>query len=92
VWTVQNHAIGMFASGCLQHPANLNGLRAVAGVDWLRHETRPRPDEPEGNADHYVVVQDAAGRFFLRGPFKTGAVVLHWFSLSDLDHYWTSGT
>jgi hypothetical protein len=81
---------GIMASGSITNSGMLNGINAVAGIDVLVQEPRPRPNEPPGNAYHYVIqkIADERYRFLLHGPFRGETVVDHWFDAPQLDPYW----
>lgn len=85
-----HHTVAIMASGSLLQPLDLNGLCGVAGFDVLVYEPRPKPQEPEGNAYHYVVeqVDNPAIPFILHGPYRAETRVKHWFEADDLDVYW----
>ncbi len=87
-----NETIAVMASGSTDDPRILNDISAIAGVDVLAHETKPKEDEPEGNAYHFAIqkTKDTRCPFIMYGPFKSGTVVGHWFDADDLDSYWTS--
>lgn len=81
----------VMASGC-QTPGVLNGIFANAGLDVLAHETKPKKDEPPGNAYHYVFQSLPDESYLMTGPFKGKygeTVVPHWFDADDLDRYWS---
>lgn len=81
--------ISIMASGSTT-PGLLNGLSALAGLDVLCLEPRPKKNEPEGNAYHYVVQERADGKYLI-GPFRNETIVPHWFEAGDLDRYWKDG-
>lgn len=82
-----NDALGVMASGSLDREVSLNGLSAVGGVDWLRHESKPKANGPEGNAYHFVIVRQSDDSLRMYGHYKTETVVDHWFEADDLNRY-----
>jgi hypothetical protein len=66
----------------------LNGISAVAGLDLLAVESRPKPKEPEGNAYHYVFQKLSDESYLMTGPFRSETVVPHWYDTDDLNRYW----
>lgn len=86
-WMRGESVLAIFASGCMNQPKVLNGMNSIGGLDFLRHETKPKKDEPEGNAYHYVMVKTDEG-VKLYGPFRSETFVPHWFEAEDLDKYW----
>lgn len=82
--------IGVLASGCIADSRVLNGIDAVAGIDVLAHESNPKPSETPDNAYHYVVqkTNDPKTPYLLHGPFRSEAIVDHWFDPPQLDRYY----
>ena len=80
----------VMASGCFQDPKILNDINSVVGFDALAHEPNPKPNEPEGNAYHYVVqkISHPQYPYLLHGPFRSETLVKHWFESEQLDNYW----
>lgn len=88
-----NDTVAVMASGTLSDPGVLNDVEnAIAGADVLVHESNPYPDEPEGNAYHYVVqrINDPRFPYVVHGPFRSETLVDHWFEADQLDRYWAS--
>ncbi len=83
--------LAVMASGNLSAEITMKGLEAVGGVDWLRHESKPKRDEKPGNAYNFVIVKITANEYFMHGPFtKRGdTIVPHHFDPEDLDAYWS---
>jgi len=84
--------VAIMASGCIDDTRVLNDIHAIAGFDVLVHETRPQPNEPEGNAYHYVVqeLRRSDYPYVLHGPFRSQTRVAHWYGAEDLAIYWES--
>jgi len=87
-WMNGDDTLGILTSGELSDPRLLNGIQAIGGVDFLRHESRPKEGEPEGNAYHFVIKQESDAKFYLCGPFTKETLVRHWFKSDDLNKYW----
>ncbi len=77
--------LAVFTSGCLPNPVESEGQAAVGGVDWMRIERNPSPNEPEINSYHFVVGVATSGRHPVWGPYKRGSFVDHWTTESELD-------
>ena len=60
---------------------------AVAGIDWVRNETKPKPGETELNVYHYVILKQTVDGYpvFYFGDKET--VAPHWSELEDLKVY-----
>jgi hypothetical protein len=82
--------LAIMASGSTGDPRILDDIKAIAKVEQLVHETRPRFSEPEGNAYHFVIqkIRHSEYPFLMHGPYRWGTVVPHWFDADDLDRYW----
>lgn len=91
-WMVKD-AVGMVISGTgrgITEEKVLNGLSAVGGIDWLRHETKPKGNEPEGNAYHFVICKVSDDEYKVYGTYPKGMKVPHHFDASQLDLYWST--
>ena len=87
--------VAVMASGTLSNPGVLNNIEnAVAGADVIVHEPNPYPNEPEGNAYHYVFqkITDPRFPYLVHGPFRSETKVDHWFEAKQLDRYWGEST
>lgn len=83
--------IAIYISGSCSNPQLSKGVNAIAGIDVLTIETKPKlhKDEPSGNAYHYIIQEISHNEFpfLLLGPFDKGAIISHWFNETDLDVY-----
>jgi hypothetical protein len=86
--------IGVMVSGTASNPQLIEDELAVAGIDLLVHETKPKKypksKEKESNAYHYIVlkVEDENYPYEIYGPHDgAGADLKHWFGVDDLNKY-----
>ncbi len=82
----QPETLAIYASGDTTEKRIIHNYKAVGGVDRLRYETKPKKNESEGNADHYVI-EYKSGIHYLHGPFTNGTPLPHWFEYKDLDPF-----
>ena len=80
--------LGAFISGDSNNTKLLNSEDAIAGMDVLVYEPRPKKAQGEGlvNVYHYVVTKgsgDTIHPYCLHGPFTKEALQEHW--PDDLD-------
>lgn len=70
--------VAVFASGVnpMVIPAKANV--SLGGIDWIRFEKNPGPDEPSINVDHYIIGPSGVNGFSVWGPFKSGGIAPHW--------------
>jgi hypothetical protein len=59
----------------------------VAGIDWVRHEDNPRPDEPPFNVYHYMITKKVNEGYPVFYLGKEQTVAPHWSTLDDLKVY-----
>ena len=70
----------IYVSGNMFETKNIHNKVAVGGIDFLKHETKPKINEPEGNAYHYVIVHNTnVDDYSVLGLYKSGTPVPHWF-------------
>jgi hypothetical protein len=79
--------VGVMGSGDLTQTQVLNGQNAVGGIDWIRHETNPKKNEPDLNVYHFIILKQSNGDIFLRGPYTSETWAPHWSKLEDLVAY-----
>lgn len=79
----------IYGSADIYDPQVLNDIRVIAGFDQLVIERNFQPNEPEGNAYHYVVQQTnhPAFPYLLHGPYTTETRVSHWHPIDQQDSY-----
>jgi len=81
-----NDSFAMFASGVFVNPNDVTP-KIIAGIDWIRMETKPQINEPPLNIYHYTVGSKEAGGYPVFNCGKRGALAPHWSSLPDLKVY-----
>jgi hypothetical protein len=88
---VNEDTLAVMASGDLTTEVTMRGLNAVGGVDWLRHESKPKRGEKPGNAYHFIIVKETANEYRMYGPFTkdSDTMVPHHFDPEDLGAYWS---
>ena len=81
----------VWISGSSSNPQLSQEVNAIAGIDVLTRETRPKllRNEPLGNAYHYILpkINNEESPFLLLGPFEKDTIISHWFNESDLVVY-----
>ena len=87
----KDDTIAIFISGSCSNPLLSKGVNAIAGIDVLTIETKPKlhKSEPTGNAYHYIIQEtnNIMFPFLLLGPFDKGTIISHWFDETDFDVY-----
>jgi hypothetical protein len=85
-----NDTFAIIGSADVNDPKIIHELsNIISGFDVLTLETNPKPQEPEGNAYHYIIqkIEDPYHQFFLYGPYFEGMATNHWFTSKDLEAY-----
>lgn len=87
----REETLSVWISGSSSNPQLSQGINAIAGIDVLTLETKPKiqKNEPSGNAYHYILqkINNAEFPFLLLGPFNKDTIISHWFNEADLDVY-----
>lgn len=81
-----NDSFAMFASGVFV-PPNDAAPHIIAGIDWIRMETKPQINEPPLNIYHYIVSSRDIHGYPVFDCGEKGALAPHWSSLPDLKVY-----
>jgi len=84
---MKKDCIGIMASGDLNNERILHGIEAVAGFDWLRIERKPKKNEKEGNAYHFIIKHVSGDCYHGYGPYRSGMRVEHRFDAEDIEKY-----
>jgi hypothetical protein len=81
----RDDTLGVLISGS-EDPVVAHGHQdIIAGFDWIKHEQKPKPREPEINVYHYVVgIPDDNNECPVYGPYKSGAHLKHHLSLNEM--------
>ena len=91
----REETLSIWISGSSSNPQLTQGINAIAGIDVLTIETKPKiqKNEPPGNAYHYILqkINDEQFPFMLLGPFNKNTIISHWYSETDLDVYLKHG-
>ena len=82
-----NDSFAMFTSGVFVSPNNGATPIIIAGIDWIRMETKPQINEPPLNIYHYIVGSKDTNGYPVFDCGKKGALAPHWSSLPDLNVY-----
>ena len=81
-------SFALFVSGAEADPARIRPEdQVLAGFDWVRNETNPKPGEPDFNVYHYLVGSGSAGRYPVYDCGHSGSVAPGWSTLEDLNVY-----
>jgi hypothetical protein len=82
-------SFAMFASGAYFDPAVVKPDTVVAGIDWVRIENNPAPQEVNYplNVYHYVVGSKNGLGYPVFDCGPSGAIAPHWATLDDLKVY-----
>ena len=81
-------SFAMFASGAEADPTRIRPEDTVlAGIDWIRHETNPKPGEPPLNVYHYFVGSGSAGLYPVYDCGHSGSLAPGWSTLNDIAIY-----
>jgi hypothetical protein len=59
----------------------------VAGVDWIRNEDKPQPNEPPFNVYHSMITRKTSKGYPVFHMGKDQTVAPHWSELDDLKVY-----
>ena len=79
--------LAVFASAVAPNPIQPPNNAPVGGIDWVRIENKPRPNESALNVDHYVIGYPDQFGYPVYGPLKSGSMADHWSNLDDLRVY-----
>ena len=79
----EEKTFGVLISGMINQPVESHGRKdIIAGFDWIRIESNPRPSEPELNIYHFIVeTPDDEGWCNIYGHYNEGAHLPHWADL-----------
>lgn len=81
-------SFALFVSGAKADPAQIRPEdQVLAGFDWVRNETNPKPGEPDFNVYHYLVGSGSAGKYPVYDCGHSGAIAPGWSTLEDLNVY-----
>lgn len=81
-------SIALFVSGKEADPNMFTAEdHTLAGIDWIRHETKPKPSEPELNVYHYTVCSGSSGRYPVYYCGHSGSLAPGWSTLKDIEVY-----
>lgn len=81
-------SFALFISGAQADPALVHPEdQVLAGIDWIRNETKPKPGEPDFNVYHYFVGSGSAGRYPVYYCGHSGSIAPGWSTLEDLNVY-----
>jgi len=81
-------SFALFISGAKNDPALIRPEdKVLAGIDWIRSETNPKPGEPDFNVYHYFVGSGSAGLFPVYYCGHSGSIAPGWSTLEDLNVY-----
>ena len=79
--------LAVYASGIVPRPDIPPFNVSTGGIDWVRIERNPRPEEPRLNVYHYVIGHPDAHGYPVYGPILGGSIAPHWSHLEDLEAY-----
>jgi hypothetical protein len=81
-------SFALFTSGAKADPTMVRPEDSVlAGLDWIRHETNPRPGEPPLNVYHYFVGSGSSGKYPVYDCGHSGSLAPGWSTLQDIMIY-----
>jgi hypothetical protein len=82
-------SFAMFASGAYFDPATVQPDTVLGGIDWIRIENNPQPNEVDYplNVYHYVIGSRDAHGYPVFDCGRQGAIAPHWATLEDLKVY-----
>ena len=81
-------SFALFTSGANADPAMIGTQdKTLIGLDWIRNETKPKPNEPALNVYHFVVTSGSAGLYPVFYCGHSGALAPGWSELNDLEVY-----
>jgi len=82
----------VFASGVEPPDCYDRAGNEIAGIDWVRHENKPKPGEPELNLYHFAIGAKQKNGYpvYYTGRGKT--IAPHWSILDDLNVYFQDET
>lgn len=84
-------SLALFTSG-IQQPLIRPEDQVLAGLDWIRHETKPKPNEPELNVYHFAIGSGSNGTYPVFYCGASGSIAPHWSTLPDLNVYFQTGS
>lgn len=83
-----NDTLAIFSSG--NPPGNLGAFSGpVAGIDWVRIESRPKAGETPLNVYHFSVGHPDVNGYPVYGPILNSTIAPHWSNLEDVYVYFT---
>jgi hypothetical protein len=77
----------VMASGVSPIPPKVKHQQPVAGIDWIRYENKPKPNEPDFNVYHYMITQKTDQGYPVFDMGAKDTVAPHWSELNDLKVY-----